>query len=40
MQIDSLPVRSFLNPQYNLMKRDGYGKWNVSFTITLLFPTK
>lgn len=33
-----LPVRLAVNPQYNLIDRDGLNEWSVSFTFTALFP--
>jgi hypothetical protein len=39
-KLGKLPVRFSANPQYNLMDRDGYGKRSVSFTFTMLFPTR
>jgi hypothetical protein len=40
MRLGKLPVRLAVNPQYNLMDRDGYNKWSVAFTFTALFPSK
>lgn len=40
IRLGKLPVRFSVNPQYNLMDRDGYNKWSVSFTFTMLFPTR
>ncbi len=38
-KIGSQPVRFALNPQYNLIDRDGLSEWSISFTFTALFPT-
>lgn len=36
----SLPVRLAVNPQYNLIDRDGLNEWSLTFTFTALFPTR
>jgi hypothetical protein len=38
-KIGTQPVRFAVNPQYNLIDRDGLNEWSVSFTFTALFPT-
>jgi hypothetical protein len=38
-KIGKQPVRFAVNPQYNLIDRDGLNEWSVSFTFTALFPT-
>jgi hypothetical protein len=38
-KIGSQPVRFALNPQYNLIDRDGLNEWSLTFTFTALFPT-
>jgi hypothetical protein len=39
-KIGRLPVRLSVNPQYNLIARDGVNRWDVSFTFTALFPSQ
>ncbi len=36
--IGQQPVRFAVNPQYNLIDRDGLDEWSVTFTFTALFP--
>lgn len=38
-KLGSQPVRFAVNPQYNLIDRDGLNEWSVAFTFTALFPT-
>lgn len=37
-RLGSQPVRFAVNPQYNLIDRDGLNEWSVAFTFTALFP--
>lgn len=38
-KIGSQPVRFSINPQYNLMDRDGLNEWNCTAGVSLLLPT-
>ena len=38
-KIGRQPVRFAINPQYNLIDRDGLNEWSITFTFTALFPT-
>ena len=39
-KLGSQPVRFSVNPQYNLLDRDGLNEWSCTFTFTALFPTR
>lgn len=39
-KIGDLPIRLAVNPQYNLIDRDGLNEWSLTFTFTALFPTR